>query len=111
MEPDQSEATLTVLATRRCSRNPARCFSHLAPTFSARSAGTNMRSGRGTAAAEETTACDAHRNAEQESAFAQIRADLIGRLDPVTTPFGPKPLVCEILEKLQPWMFTSVIYF
>ncbi|CAM9408109.1 unnamed protein product [Pylaiella littoralis] len=59
----------------------------------ARSAGTNMRSGRGTAAAEETTACDAHRNAEQESAFAQIRADLIGRLDPVTTPFGPKPLV------------------
>ena len=27
--------------------------------------------------------------------FSRIRADLIGRLDPISTPFGTKPLVCE----------------
>lgn len=32
---------------------------------------------------------------DQEVAFARIRADLIGRLDPIETPFGRKPLVCE----------------
>lgn len=32
---------------------------------------------------------------DQEVALTQIRADLIGRLDPVKTPFGCKPLVCE----------------
>lgn len=30
-----------------------------------------------------------------EKACAQVRADLIGRLGPVRTPFGCKPLVCE----------------
>lgn len=29
------------------------------------------------------------------AAFAQIRANLIGRLDSVGTPFGFRPLVCE----------------
>lgn len=33
-----------------------------------------------------------------DAAFAQIRKDLIGRLDPITTPFGPKPLVCELVR-------------
>ncbi len=31
-----------------------------------------------------------------DAAFSQIREDLIGRLDPISTPFGPKPLVCEL---------------
>lgn len=31
-----------------------------------------------------------------DAAFAQIRKDLIGRLNPLSTPFGPKPLVCEL---------------
>lgn len=30
-----------------------------------------------------------------EKACAQVRADLIGRLSPVRTSFGCKPLVCE----------------
>lgn len=31
------------------------------------------------------------------TAFDQIRKDIIGRLRPVDTPFGRKPLVCEFL--------------
>lgn len=31
------------------------------------------------------------------TAFGQIRKDIIGRLRPVDTPFGEKPLVCELL--------------
>lgn len=30
-----------------------------------------------------------------DAACAQIRSDLIGRLDSVATPFGEKPLVCK----------------
>lgn len=54
-----------------------------------------VRSRRRTAAATENSSLDAHHDPEKDAAFAQIRADLIGRLDPVATPFGAKPLVCE----------------
>lgn len=37
--------------------------------------------------------------ADMNAAFAQIRANLIGRLDSVGTPFGPRPLVCELLPR------------
>lgn len=33
--------------------------------------------------------------ANLETACARIRSDLIGRLSPIETPFGKKPLVCE----------------
>lgn len=43
-----------------------------------------------------------HDNIDHEAAFAQIRTDLIGRLDPVETPFGSKPLVCECVVQAHP---------
>ena len=43
-----------------------------------------------------------HDNIDHEAAFAQIRTDLIGRLDPVETPFGSKPLVCECVMQAHP---------
>ncbi len=42
-----------------------------------------------------TTTTTTRAPTDLDAAFAQIREDLIGRLDPISTPFGPKPLVCE----------------
>ena len=33
-----------------------------------------------------------------EASFAQIRADLVGRLQTIETPFGNKPLVCKFVS-------------
>lgn len=47
----------------------------------------------GAAAIVDTT--ESEPETDINAAFAQIRGDLIGRLDSVGTPFGSRPLVCE----------------